>query len=77
MPGKFFLYIPGTNGSEDMVAAFIHPITLQHFHNTPQQCGLSDPRMFNHVQKLIMEQFAVEQACKSHIHEEKFMAHEN
>ena len=75
--GKFSLYIPGTNGSEDMVAASIHPVTLRHFHITPQQCGLGDPGMSNHAQKLIMEQFAVEQARKSRIHEEKFMAREN
>ena len=60
-----------------MVTASIYPVTLQYFHITPQQCGLSDPGMSNHVQKLIMEQFAVEQAHKSCIHEEKIMAHKN
>ena len=56
-----------------MIAASIHPVTLRHFHITPQQCGLSNPGMSSHAQKLIMERFAVEQACKSHIHEEKFI----
>ena len=76
-PDKFSLYLPGTNGSDSMIAASIHPVTLRHFHITPQQCGLGDPGISSHAQKLIMERFAVEQARKSRIHEEKFIDREN
>ena len=75
-PGKFSLYIPGTNGDNNMVAALFHPVTLQHFHITPQQCGLGDSGLSSHTQKLIMEQFAVDQAHKSCICEEKFIDQE-
>ena len=72
-PSKFSLYIPGTNGDNDMVAASFYPVTLQHFHITPQQCGLCNSRLSSHAQKLIIEQFAVDQARKSRIREEKFI----
>ena len=34
-PSKFSLYIPSTNGDNNMVAALFYPGTLQHFHIMP------------------------------------------
>ena len=73
-PGQSSLYVPGTTPiDKPVIVPSMCPVTLRHFHITPQQCGLGETRISVHAQKMILERFAVEQARKSCISEQRFM----
>lgn len=67
-------FIPGVSGKTDYVDKSPHPIHIQDFHITQEQCGLAPPRNtgLSEAQALIMEDYAMTQAYKNKRRHEQF-----
>lgn len=76
-PRRLSTYLPSANGELHLTKSD-HPVLLEDFHITPEQCGLAAPRRngLTEAQSFIFEDYATSQAYKNRRRRDLYQARE-